>query len=283
MKPPRMAAFTLIELLVVIAIIAILAGMLLPVLARAKAKGQSITCVNNLRQWSIAQNLYLGDSDDLFPWTKIPTGTVGGTVPANEDKPTWAELNNCNAQSATYPQVNFAWFNKLPPYVGSQTIFQFAATPQSQAQFMSGKSIHACPTAFSLGPDTVNADPAQRPTFHYSMNSKGTDPNTTSTPLRMGQVINPSAFVFLLENRAHVDELPYYGPPANQTALCTPQAYTSRFAARHNQGANLSFADGHAAWFKYAYVCSNQPPGQVKAIDPGLPDINWSYDGHRVP
>jgi len=75
------AGFTLIELLVVIAIIAVLASMLLPALAKAKAKAQSIACVSNLKQLSLASRLYQDDNRQRYPWTF--TGTANGVDQTN--------------------------------------------------------------------------------------------------------------------------------------------------------------------------------------------------------
>ncbi|MDA3963207.1 MAG: type II secretion system protein [Planctomycetota bacterium] len=88
--------FTLIELLVVVSIIAILAGLLIPVIAMARASAMRVACVNNLRQVGMAASCYADDHAGLLP----------------------AEDN----AGAAHPNQSSAWFYRLPPYLGGETV-----------------------------------------------------------------------------------------------------------------------------------------------------------------
>lgn len=270
--------FTLIELLVVIAIIAILAAMLLPALAKAKEKGRRTVCLSNLKQWGLAQGMYVDDNNQTFPMTKIPNGTPGAAGGYNEDNPTWTDLADfCLLQNP--PQGLDAWFNALPPYVASTPLYKYVAGNNSVENidsFNTGKSIFRCPTAVIDPGKNVNIYIA----FQAGMNSKALDlMPSTITHLQSSMIANPSAFVFFCEGRTLVSETPFYGNAPKEADICKPQTYTTEFTSRHSEGASIAFSDGHAAWFRYDYVCMNDG---TKAADPGRPDIQWAADGHQV-
>src|SRR5688500_18348920 len=97
-RPSLLRAFTLIELLVVIAIIAILASLLLPALAGAKARSQPLKCTSGLKQIGLGFAMWAADHNDQFPPTAYSTGdfqyqlswddyihrNIGGTAPESD-------------------------------------------------------------------------------------------------------------------------------------------------------------------------------------------------------
>jgi len=260
------SGFTLIELLVVIAIIAILAALLLPALSKAKARGNRASCLNNLRQWGLSLDMYLDDNNQYFPDFSIANNTPGAPSGYDQDNIHWTDL----ATFAAGGYGNSAWFNVLPPYVSQKALWQYAADP---ASFVNGRSVFNCPTARFL-PGEV--DPLNRVAFSYGLNFKGTNGLTpASVPFRATDILHSSAFVFLSDVRANSGETPFFGSnPLND--LGAARGSLNHLSARHDQGANLTFLDGHSSFFKYTYLAYQKG---TKIGDPGLGDVNWSYDG----
>ena len=158
-------AFTLIELLVVIALIAVLAGLLLPGLVRAKSKAMGASCLNNLRQWGMATGLYVGDHEDYLPSDGTPN-------PGDAD-------------------TNTGWYNTLPRELGLRPYH--AMDWRTNAAADPGRSLWVCPMNRRRS-NGLNL-------FHYCLNEHVNGTGSRNQSIKLGSIGHPERVVWMFDSK----------------------------------------------------------------------------------